>query len=122
VKTYRGAKRSRELGMTTIRVRDERAPGTAVEHDLFHVVRHSPTGFNWGYGGSGPADTALSILTDCAGEELAERYYQRFKSDIVARWDDAFEITSDEIWDWIRCQERIDRATMGSHQSQAVRH
>lgn len=25
---------------------------------------HSPTGFNWGYGGSGPAETALSILVD----------------------------------------------------------
>lgn len=25
---------------------------------------HSPTGFNWGYGGSGPAETAASILCD----------------------------------------------------------
>ena len=29
---------------------------------LRHVVLHSPTGFGWGYGGSGPADLALSIL------------------------------------------------------------
>jgi hypothetical protein len=31
---------------------------------LHHVVVHSPTGFEWGYGGSGPADLALSILAD----------------------------------------------------------
>lgn len=26
------------------------------------VIQHSPTGFEWGYGGSGPADLALNIL------------------------------------------------------------
>jgi len=26
------------------------------------IVCHSPTGFEWGYGGSGPADLALNIL------------------------------------------------------------
>lgn len=31
---------------------------------LRHVVHHSPTGFEVGYGGSGPADLALSILHD----------------------------------------------------------
>lgn len=29
---------------------------------LRHVVRHSPNGFGWGYGGSGPADLARSLL------------------------------------------------------------
>lgn len=27
-----------------------------------HVVRHSPTGMEWGYAGSGPADCARSML------------------------------------------------------------
>lgn len=31
---------------------------------------HSPTGFNWGYGGSGPADLALSLLMDALGAPL----------------------------------------------------
>ena len=42
---------------------------------LRHVIFHSPTGFSWGYGGSGPADLALSILgdhLDCA--EALQRY------------------------------------------------
>ena len=35
---------------------------------LNHVVRHSPTGLSWGYGGSGPADTARSILLAALGD------------------------------------------------------
>jgi hypothetical protein len=34
---------------------------------LRHVVRHSPTGLSWGYGGSGPADLARSLLLDALG-------------------------------------------------------
>lgn len=26
------------------------------------IIHHSPTGFAWGYGGSGPADLALNVL------------------------------------------------------------
>lgn len=36
---------------------------------LRHYVRHSPTGMEWGYGGSGPADLARSILIDVLGDE-----------------------------------------------------
>ena len=34
-----------------------------------HVVRHSPTGIEWGYHGSGPADLARSVLLAFADEE-----------------------------------------------------
>lgn len=33
------------------------------------VVRHSPDGFAWGYGGSGPAELALNIIVDALGDE-----------------------------------------------------
>lgn len=36
---------------------------------LEHIVRHSPDGFEWGYGGSGPAELARCILIDLLGEE-----------------------------------------------------
>lgn len=39
-----------------------------VESPLRHVVRHSPTGYTWGYAGSGPADLALSLLVDALGD------------------------------------------------------
>lgn len=45
----------------------------------------SPTGFEWGYGGSGPAQLALAILCDYWGDEVsALRYHQEFKWEVVA--------------------------------------
>lgn len=42
------------------------------------VRNHSPTGFEWGYAGSGPAQLALALLTDALGdEERAKSLYQR---------------------------------------------
>jgi hypothetical protein len=40
---------------------------------LRHVVRHSPTGLSWGYGGSGPADTARSLLIAALGPDATCR-------------------------------------------------
>ena len=40
---------------------------------------HSPTGFEFGYGGSGPAQLALALLADCCGDKAALAYYQEFK-------------------------------------------
>ena len=36
---------------------------------LGHLVMHSPTGMNWGYGGSGPSDLARSLLVAALGDE-----------------------------------------------------
>ncbi len=38
------------------------------ERPLKHHVRHSPDGFAWGYGGSGPAELARCILIDYFGD------------------------------------------------------
>ena len=69
-------------------------------YPLPHVVRHSPTGFNWSYTGSGPADTALSILTDCFGREVADGLYQKFKFAFVGGWASQWEITEAAIKAW----------------------
>lgn len=46
---------------------------------------HSPTGFEWGYGGSGPAQLALALLADHLGnDEAAVSLHQDFKSQVVA--------------------------------------
>lgn len=49
------------------------------------IYNHSPDGFTWGYNGSGPAQLALAILLHFADERFARRYYQDFKSDVIAR-------------------------------------
>lgn len=49
------------------------------------LSNHSPTGFEWGYGGSGPAQLALAILADALGDDQrALRLYQHFKWEVVA--------------------------------------
>jgi hypothetical protein len=50
------------------------------------VRNHSPDGFSWGYGGSGPAQLALAILLKYVPAEYAEELYQSFKIDHVANW------------------------------------
>lgn len=89
------------MGKVYIGLRE--ADGTArimVETDdgyrrpLRHVVYHSPTGLEWGYGGSGPADTALSILADYFEERpvgwkaieatRAWRVHQPFKHRVIS--------------------------------------
>src|ERR1051326_2990265 len=68
------------------------------------LVNHSPDGFNWGYGGSGPSQLALAILLDyLETPELALANYQQFKWDIVAHLPSGmpWKLTGDEIEDWI---------------------
>lgn len=54
---------------------------------------HSPDGFNWGYGGSGPAQLALAIMLKITGKP---DNYQDFKWRVIAKIPDgAFETTFD---------------------------
>ena len=59
----------------------------------------SPTGFEWGYAGSGPADTARCILIDHLGHDVAPIVYQKFKGLIVQGLDAEWELTADRIDD-----------------------
>ena len=68
---------------------------------------HSPDGFQWGYGGSGPAQLALALLLDATTDpHMALAHYQTFKWDKVAGWGDEWEITRGEILEWIAVQEK----------------
>lgn len=59
------------------------AEGRAVA-TLDHIIKHSPTGIEWGYAGSGPADLALSILARVAGMDVAGRHYHAFLHEVVS--------------------------------------
>ncbi len=54
------------------------------EHSLA-IENHSPDGFEYGYGGSGPAQTSFAILLYFLGVESALYYKQAFKDRIIAR-------------------------------------
>ena len=63
---------------------------------------HSPTGFEWGYGGSGPAQLALALLADALGDDkLAQTYYQDFKHEVVAGLGASWQISAHEIQQFV---------------------
>ncbi|MFC4452006.1 DUF6166 domain-containing protein [Halorussus aquaticus] len=52
------------------------------------VANHSPSGFEWGYGGSGPAQLALALLLDYTDDEaVALAHYTKFKNEVVSQLD-----------------------------------
>ena len=62
---------------------------------------HSPTGFEWGYAGSGPAQLAIALLADCLGDDQAAvEQHHDFKDAVVAGLPHAgWTLTEDEIRD-----------------------
>ncbi len=45
------------------------------------IRNHSPDGFSWGYGGSGPAQLALAVVLKLTGKTDS---YQKFKWDVIS--------------------------------------
>jgi hypothetical protein len=60
---------------------------------------HSPDGFAWGYGGSGPSQLALAMCADALDSDAqALAVYQQFKNAHVAlQTGDEWEISADEV-------------------------
>jgi|WetSurMetagenome_2_1015567.scaffolds.fasta_scaffold199575_2 hypothetical protein len=108
-------------------------------YPLPHVKKHSPDGFQWGYGGSGPADLALSILSDYFTEKVnwmndmsrffgrglqsekersdevkraAERLYQAFKWAFISPAGEKLEIDEEQIGAWVDLEMLSRRETL----------
>lgn len=81
--------------------RDHSGPRTNIYQ---HIIDHSPTGFEWGYHGSGPADFALNILyVFTRDRDLSYRMHQEFKRDFIATMPEkGGEISSEVIRQWIQ--------------------
>jgi hypothetical protein len=87
--------------------------------NIFQVFRHhSPSGFEWGYPGSGPADFALNILELFARETGEKptvrlwdgnrvtvttwRFYQKFKaSELLGLPREGGRIRGDDVRRWL---------------------
>lgn len=80
-------------------------------------VNHSPTGFEWGYNGSGPAQLAYAILrtyflsqkyTPVDSKRLAQKHYQNFRILFISTFKgDEWTISSDDITSTFMGGERI---------------
>ena len=100
MKTYRGT----QALNCAVQVESETAGLYALPMRL-DIWNHSPTGFAWGYGGSGPAQLALAILADHTGDrQKAMRLHQAFKRDFVATFPAEWVLTSDQVENWIQKQ------------------
>ena len=124
MRRYR-AHRTDEAGREGVLVIDQ-VDGHDQARPLRHWPLHSPTGFQWGYGGSGPADLALAILLDYmnewpteaqmdAGESRAWSLHQYFKWDYVARFSESWEISALDIQSWL--QDERQRQALGEFEA-----
>jgi hypothetical protein len=100
--TYRGLRTEKTVLVTVENV--ELNPRTDLRN-------HSPTGFEWGYEGSGPAQLALAILCDFLQDDRkALEYYQDFKRDILSPIGaQTWTIHSNAITEWYRQKLRESR-------------
>lgn len=75
----------------------------------YDLLSASPSGFEWGYGGSGPAQLAIAILAHAYDDEFAQESYQEFKHGVVATLpENGWTLTKADLDEWRR--EVIDDA------------
>lgn len=100
MKTYRANVGYEQGGLITVEDEGQQRP-------LTHHVYHSPTGYAWGYNGSGPAELAKDILWDLLGEKPTPPTYQDFKTRFIARFDGnaGWTLTETEIRAWLETRE-----------------
>lgn len=82
----------------------------------FDLRKHSPTGFSWGFSGSGPAQLSLAILANALGDDArALHLYQRFKFKVIAALpgDRPWRMTLIEVLHHVH---EIERAGVKRHQ------
>jgi hypothetical protein len=90
-----------------------RPDGTPSFKGVEHIdIVHSPTGMEWGYGGSGPADLALNILRACGvQQDEVDTLYQDFKFAFIAPLPPAGGvIRRREVLDWVRKMRELRAA------------
>ena len=62
------------------------------------IVNHSPDGFNWGYGGSGPAQLALAMMCSEYGPDVA---LHPISYDLL-KWRLISALPKDEVFEFSR--------------------
>jgi len=75
----------------------------------FDLRNHSPSGFECGYCGSGPAQLAIALCADALqNDDLAERSYQRVKEKFIAQLprDTDWVFEEATLLAWISSQEQ----------------
>lgn len=67
----------------------------------YDLLSASPSGFEYGYRGSGPAQLAIAMLAHAYDDEFACEYYQQFKREVVAALpEDGWTLTTEDLDKW----------------------
>ncbi len=93
--TYRGVRTERGARVVALTSTSTRPLDPRLD-----VRNHSPSGFEWGYGGSGPAQLALALCIDVLGGDVerARRVYQDVKVRLIAGWqEDEWELWREQL-------------------------
>jgi hypothetical protein len=75
-------------------------PEAGALYPLPHLLRHSPDGFEYGYGGSGPSDLARSLVGDLLGQkDPPPRFYRPVVEGLISQLHGSgpFYIAEDQI-------------------------
>lgn len=88
----------------------EKQPGQeqVTPQPSLELANHSPSGFGWGYSGSGPVQLALALLLDYTGDkDVALTHYTEFKNRVVSQLDCSYpegywRLTGTDIEDTLR--------------------
>jgi hypothetical protein len=74
----------------------------------YDLLSASPSGFETGYNGSGPAQLAVAMLAHAFDDEFACEHYQRFKREVVSELpEEGWTLTKQDLDAW---REVIDDA------------
>src|SRR5436305_4299702 len=94
MKIYHGFRTDNGCAVTV--EEDGEITGLPLRDDLRN---HSPDGFEWGYGGSGPSQLALALAADVLeDDEKAQDVYQRLKFKLIGGLpDEGWVLTEDRI-------------------------
>jgi hypothetical protein len=104
LKIYHGINEDPAHGGFVVKVEENGKFKTLDPSPSQKLYNHSPTGFSWGYHGSGPSQLALALLLDATGDkDVALKYYQSFKYRTVAQWDgdSSWDYTEEQIKAWL---------------------
>ena len=72
------------------------------------IRNHSPTGFSWGYNGSGCAQLALAILLEVTDRVTAEQLYQDYKRSVTSMLPDTWKLDSEDVREWLKTARTTD--------------
>ena len=67
----------------------------------YDLLSASPSGFEWGYGGSGPAQLSVALLAHALDDGVALSFYQQFKREVVSQLPEAgWKLSAEDIRRW----------------------